>query len=726
MSVIPSGCCCDPGDPSCLALDVCDLPGHIPEYISVGRPRAPRKYYGRYFPAWHSTISRRGKLVGSMAITITKRTIVQEECVIGGCPAPSGLSTDSDCLDHGTIAAAPNCKRTVYTDQYIWQWSGTVNFKGLSPDQVPYLDAFQNPAAPAPPGHLPCGLGIACGAVCADPNAGTTFGSAPIWWNEENRKSLPRFNNPSTTITASAQPSNLYPQTADCGDIDFISRCPVSTSTIATGLCIDYPMVILPNDPGPDCNGNPFACGTGAVNNGSFEALLGMDVVEPNLIAALQAMQLQDGQGIGTWNDFWFCYTSGRVRMLMDLKPRLTTDGSVFKPSAPISFSKTLILDLGDETWRVTATVDLASSDWCYTDKDCHCTNRTTAVDRVTRCEFGPTTLAFRGDFPIQEEGLCSAGTSYFTVNMVVGLESVYRPYPASWDPCFMWDNLPPNPVTAGIAPGTADQYRYLGAEPLERGHPYWRRYRNRYNHTESINSWYTSTAPGDGFNCKPPRSGSSTNIGNSGFSFYIDPTCTLFPGCIDVFQADTAACLAQCQADYGPTYQLCCDCPIPLQSPPGTGNYVAAIAGCYTGKFTNYYNCSSPACQLFCSGFTAVNGTIIGASGGLPPCIGGHATMSCPDDPAFCNPFFSCDTVNPYTMVLNVCASGTYAICAVTGETASIRLTVTTPAIWLIDDWNPTMTCSPVGVYAPKWSTTSCLPAFQWQPNNGAQVTIS
>jgi hypothetical protein len=483
-------------------------------------------------------------------------------------------------------------------------------------------------------------------------------------------------------------------------------------------------MVILPNDPGNDCDGTLYSCGSGAVNNGSFEVLFGMDLVEPNLIAALQAMQLQDGQGIGTWNDFWFCYTSGRVRLLLDAKPRLATDGSVFKPSAAFSYSKTVTRDLGNETWRVTVVANLASSDWCYTDKDCHCFNRSTAVDRISRCEFGPSVLAFRGDFPVQQDGLCGSGGK-FTVNMLVGLEGVER-NPFTWDPCFMWSQLPPSPVTAVLLPGTEDYYRFLGSEPVERGHPHWRRYRNRYNHTEAINSWYDSTVPGDGFNCRPRRSGASTYLGGSGFDFYVDPTCILFPGCIDTFQSDTAACLAQCQADYGPTYQLCCDCPTPLQSPPASGNYVAATAGCYSGKFTDYNNCAITPCDKFCSGSTTVNGSIIGSSGGLPACTEGSATLSCPNDPSFCNPFFSCDTTNPYTMVLNVCASGTFAICGLTYETAALRFVVTTPYIWLIDDWNPTMTCSPVGVYRPKWNTVSCLPAYQWVANNGAEVTIS
>lgn len=732
MSVIPSGCCCNPANPSCIALDrVCDLPAYIPEYISVGRPRPPRKYYGRYFPAWHNTMSKRGRLFTNITLNITKRTLVQEECVPGGCPAPAGLSTDASCLDPGAIVAAANCKRTVYTDRYIWQVSQILDFKGFSPDQTPYLDAAQNPTASAPPGHLPCGLGLACGSVCANPNAGTIFGPTPIWWNEENRKSLFRFNKANGQVLTSAQPSNLYPQTAACGAIDRVDRCPVSTSVVPTGICLDYPMVILPNDPGLDCNGNPFSCGPGALNNGSFEVLLGMDLVEPNLIAALQAMQLQNGQGIGTWNDFWFCYTSGRVRMLVDVKNRMPTDGSVFKPSAPINFSKTVVLDLGSETWRVSVIVDITPLDWCYTDKECHCSNRFASVDRISRCEFGPSTLFIKADCPVQEDGICGApGT--FSVNMVVGLEGVSR-NPFTWDPCFMWNQLPPNPVTAGIFPGTEDYYRFLGGEPVERGHPHWRRYRNRYNHTETINSWYTSTAPGDGFLCVPQRSGSSVTLA-SGIQFYIDPDCSGqpggFPGCINIFQSDIPYCNQICRDNYGPTWEHCCSCSFPLQSPPSSGFYVPATAGCYPGRPTNFYGCTDltlfPDCEKFCSGFTAVNGSIIGGSGGLPPCNTNRATMSCPDDPSFCNPFFSCDTVNPYTMVLNICAAGTFAICGLTGESSALTRSIGSPTTWLLDDWNPTMSCSPVGVYYPKWNTTACLPAFQWQPNNGTQVTIS
>ena len=723
MSAVSSGCCCG-GTPTCVALPLCESPGYFAEYITIGRPRAPKKYYGTYFPAWHNTISSRGKIVGTIALTITKRTLVQTDCTSGACPAPAGLSTAASCTATGTVAATPNCSKTVYTDRYNWTWSGTLDLNGLSADQVPTVDAFGDPTAPAPPGHLPCGLGLACGGLCLlGPNYPTLFGSAPVWWHAENRKSLPRFGDPSTTITASAIPSSLYPQVAACGTVSHVNRCPSTTSSITTGVCLDYPMVIVPNDPGNDCNGNPVTCGDAAYVNGSTEALLGMDLVEPNLIAALAAMGLPSTDGIGTWNDFWVCYTQNRMRMLFDVRGLMPTAGTVYKPSAGISISKTAVLDAGDRSWRVDATVNLTTSDWCYADKDCHCFERSRPKDRVTRCEHGPTTLAVSGDFPIEAEDLCAGSTDMFTASMVLGLEGVFRAYPAAWDACFMWNDLPSTSI-ASLPSFVTDSYRYLGAEPLERGHPFWKRYRTLYNHTETVNAWYTGTYSGGSPVCEPQRSGVSTDLGTN-FSFYIDPESEVFPGNYVIFDADTAACLAQCQSDYGPSYQFCCECPIPLQVPPGV--YSIPAAGCYTGKYRNFLTCSTTLCEEYCSGFSTPGGSAFSVPG-LPLCNDGHATMSSPTDT--CNAFFSCggDDLS-YTMIFNLCATADFAICGLTSETAAVVRNIGSPARWLIDDWKPWMSCSPVGIYRPKWDALGGLgckgPSF-WQPNNGAEVRIA
>ena len=364
--------------------------------------------------------------------------------------------------------------------------------------------------------------------------------------------------------------------------------------------------------------------------------------------------------------------------MLFDLRPLLTSAGSVYRPKdGRTGLVKTAILDLGCETYRVDARVTITTSDWCYVDKDCECNK--------SWCEFGNATIGLRADIPMDNSTAC-AGPSTVDLSMTLGLESCYRPYgSAGWNTCHAWSALPNATPYASDPTWIRDNYRYLGSTPVERDHPFWVKWRNRYNHTETVNNWWTYTATNNMLFCPPIRSGPSLKLPD-GLEFYIGP----FEGLKCDLAADQAVCTS-----IDPSYIRCCQC----VTPKSPATYLPA--GCYEGKRTVYNFCDS--CDPLCDGCIGYAGVFNG-TGGLGGCVDGCASMSQPTTATIaCQAYAGCaeDPDFNYSMVIHVCASQTYTICDMVNSSGSSPVQKATGAfntwIW---KWNPYEYCTPSGTH--------------------------
>lgn len=677
--VVATACCCSAGGGTpCDCQPICDsniAVREVIEYLTVGKAILPTKYPGQFWAAWHNNLNKKCSITADIELVITKRTSVQADCGGGSCAATAGLSTAASCADVGTIADDVGCKRTVYTENIIWNFDQKLFLSGGIPEQsgvfvgsvLTHYDGF--------PGALPCGISQPCNTCLGALNEALVFGD-PAWIAKENRKLIPRWGEVATPVNMNDVMSTAYPVTAVCDKVNFVSACDATASEVVSSVCVDYPIIVMPSQSGNNCAGDPQACDDDSPQNGADTVLWGLDIVADSLTARLNGISFPTNVGMGVWNDFWVVRTShGRFRMLFNMGAGMGA-GTTKSPKDGMSYVKTAILDLGNETYRIDAKVSITTADWSYASRGCHCHTSQPA-------ENNKPVISLRVDLPNDENNLCGA-PGLIELNVNAGLEECYRPGgPFGWDACYAWDLLPNATPYAGDPSGIRATYRYLGVTPVERGHPNWVKWRERYNHTETVNNWWNGAATSnDGLGCPPPRSGAST-IMPSSLTFHVGfhkaYKCGYSP-------ASEGVC---------PPELWCCSCAaptFPLDFWP---------EGCYAFKKTDFDNCAVVRCDPICSGCSTYGGG--GGVPGLPFCINGCSSVSIPLPPVTCQAFSAC-VDNPglnYSMRIRACGATLYEFCYAVALTQSSSYSAYVGMypdwIW---KWDPHTQLHPAGTY--------------------------
>lgn len=686
--------CCPNICGSCNYQSLCreDEDQFFAQYITIGRPVVPKRYPGNFWAAWHNSMHpTKSEIKVDITLNFIKRTLVQEACAPGTCAAAAGLPTGTNCASTGSIAADPGCRRTVYTDQYKWDYHHTIPLLGLSKDQdVTVLDDDGKQIADSYSGHLPCGIMQGCppDPICADLSDSVGSPKDPKWIAYENRKVVTRFGSELYTVehTPTVYDSSSYVQDAACDAIKRFNRCGESPVSTQQSVCIDYPIVVLPSHGGFMCDTTASPCDREVPQNGGEEALYGIDILNTELYTSLATMGLADGDRIGLWNQFWVCKTDGRIRLLIAASSTMAPGDVIRFGNEGIGGTYTATIDLGDETWTCVMTVAIEPGNWCYVGKDCQC-------GQNSWCEHHPSVLHLEMNLLVDDLHLCPQDPIQdIRTSVNVGLETCHRPMMTSgWDPCFMWDDLP-GVQYLGSPTSIMAEYRYLGEEPVERGHPYWVPYRQRYNHTECVNNWWVGIPTGDSL-CSERRAGAAVPI--SGVEAYV--------GFHEAYEADDADCQAGCAS-------WCCACAYPADSPTGTG-YAWANPSCYPTRLVGSYNectLAGPppvtACSLICSGCPKVSG-----AGGVGCGLNGCVRMSVPTIADYpCQAFFGCAPPGlapgirehfNYTMIIHVCGGGNYNVCGLVSPSGSSphSITIGFPDTFIAVDWDPELDCGPI-----------------------------
>ena len=705
MSGVPYWCCGDCTPAGCAIKKICSDDNYYAEYISVGRPRPPKNYNGTYWAAWHNSIGKKSKLDADVLIKLVKRTLVNDGGCGGACGTPTtGLGTSQNCATNGSLGSTPRCKRTVYVDNMEWRFVTQLDLWGVSNDQQMEEEEDGEQLISVPPGRYPCGFSVGCGsAFCTNLNAATSFGQFPQWWAKENVKMLPRFSNLETAVEATPLISYSYPQISNCGQIQRVNRCVGSIVNQVDTVCIDYPMVVLPSHGGLRCDGLTEACDRETPQNGTNNWSIGLDIISKSLMDRLDAIGVPTDVGIGVWNQTWVCKTSGRFRILFDGRPLTPNAGDVYKPSSKTTFTGTAVLDTGTASYSFDIKITMEPQKWCYKDPECPCMQ--------SWCEHGPTSLHFEANVPLDVQNVCS-GNNSISLSVDAGLETCYRPFGTiGWNTCYMWDDLPSN-TYAGDPAFIRNTFRYLGAEPVERGHPYWVKYRSRYNHTETVNRWYQGTSNDPASLCPASRSGPSTPLG--GYSFYV--------GSNQAYRASQSVCASQCAPGV-----FCCSCGFPAS----TTTY--APAGCYPSRVSNTYNScdyTAPYCDPTCQGCVSTAGT--GTVPGSTPCGSSSCgTMSIPTQPNMnCQAFLGCNGLPDFnhSIIFHICASAYFDICNLVSlsGSAGYQASIGAPDTWIFEEWDPKDSCTPLGTWIMKRASfeTVCEGPSAWI--GGIQLTVS
>lgn len=747
MSVIPAtGCCCTP-DPGCPFTNVCKDRDEWwekvrLEYITVGRPKGPTVYPGTYWPAWHNTLSVRSLLDIDLKLRVVKRTLVQTPCgALPGCPAVTLPITDN-CATTGFMTANPGCRQTTYTDNFNWTLNTQLSVRGVNPNQTrnivydttPHLQDFPSIPDPSTPdympvgkpycsipgGYYPCGIQGSCNTgTCVSINDATTFGSNPAWWPGENRKLIPRFTVDSATVIHTAIPSSSYPQIATCGSVSYSNRCTTATSSASEPVCLDFPIIVIPGHSGTMCDGQPsIPCAVLNKELGADNVIWGFDITEPTLIAALNAMGLPDGTYVGQMSGAWIVkYTQAgvqKVRFFFDIGVQVPLAGDTFKftTNATIQEKRTATRRLTTTSWFFDIDFSFIPRKWCLYDKQCDCTQ--------SYCENNPSVINYAVTGSISDQ--CS--TNDINLSLDVGLEDVSLQWwfsdtyhqlcpcgtncgstgfcgifgPGSY--CWEWANLPEGGlgIPAGATPvspgGTKATRRFLGDEPIERGHPFWRRYRNRYNHTATTIDWWSNGYSDPMGRCRLAVYGNIVSISQ----IYAETRLT-FPWetCCD--GSTTLAGFAHDPINCDPS---CCFCSLVDQT--GTGSCYACLpAGCYDVKASWWNDCppSNPYPSGTCGPTTKSNDPYVGDPNAVVPCFSISLFTSC-------NPYHRCGY-----QILSLCGSLGFVSCELAGYAYSAALPET-----LILDWNPANSCGPLGTYHNVYTaseTTVCEGPSAW-----------
>ena len=708
MANLMASCC---GEVTCAA--VCDatpicgseLSRDIIEYITIGKAILPTKYPGQFWAAWHNNLNKDSTITADIELIITKRTAVSENCGGGSCNTPAGLATSASCADVGTIADDAGCKRSVYTENIIWNFEKILNLYGGIPEQsAVFVDSVLTHYNGFP-GSLPCGISQPCNTCTGTLEEAVVFGD-PDWIAKENRKLIPRWGNTVTPVFMNDVMTTTYPITAVCDKVDFVSVCDSTATEVSSPVCLDFPIIVMPSQSGNDCYASPQACSADSPQNGADTVLWGLDIVSDSLTARLDGLSFPTNVGMGTWNDFWVVKTTGgRLRLMFNMSTGMTA-GTTKSPKDGMSYTKTAILDLGNETYRIDAKVAITCNRWSFASKGCHCHTSQPA-------ENNKPVIQLRVDLPVDGDNLCS-NLGLIELNVNAGLEDCYRPFGAvGWDACYAWNLLPNATIFAGDPASIRLIYRYLGVTPVERGHPYWVKWRERYNHTETVNNWYNAgSVTNENYSpigCPVKRSGAATVLPTT-VQFYVPY--------LQAQKCSTIGANNLCTS-IGVGYQRCCTCTVPLDPPQWWP------AGCYTFQKNNFYSCSVILCEQFCSGCLTPAGTF---SGGAPtPCMDGCGSVSIPYG-SNCQYYGACaDNVElDYSMRLDVCAAQGYTFCdgVANSGSASYQANIGTYPTW-IWKWNPHTELSPSGTY-PLYQTddTTCGENENWRQLS--TITIS
>lgn len=505
-------CCCAPNTcevwPTCRATATpCDgtLPYVAPGYVTIGAPVGPLKFDGPYWPAWHNSVVAVNTAGATVSIKVSafRRTVVQESFGKPVCttiPTPGG---GADCFPTTVATGGAQCGRTVYVDAFSWNAAGTVRLAGGSKDQGPCVHTHSTTGEKfpgIPPGPYPFAL-TDCTRSGLTPNNVIASTADPAWWPGENRRIAPRFAG-SLAVSATATPSNEFPQIAGAGTVSTVVRCPASTaSTQAT--CIDMPITIVPGhqtvittDDINRCGTtnaceagtptSPYVCNVESPENGAMQAAWAIDVRNDALLAGLNAMGISSTVAIGELAKVWLVTTTaGKVRFLFGVSSRLAT-GSTLRWPDGVTRQEVQSVSMSAPGSSLTVTVEIAITPkaWCQYVPACGCVQ--------SHCENGPGSINVAMSWRTigcGGSGGCGdrhVGASY---NLALGDYII----PTFHFPAICGASATPGcmqyPVTSACTPlFPTIRPDFVGAVPVERAHAGWVKYRNRYDHWHCIN----------------------------------------------------------------------------------------------------------------------------------------------------------------------------------------------------------------------------------------------
>jgi hypothetical protein len=757
MSVIPATACCCTA-PTCPFRDVCRVGEEWwdklrAEYITVGRPRGPTVYPGTYWAAWHNGMSLQSVLDVDLNLQVVKRTLVQTPCgAIPGCPGVN-LPIDGVCTTTGFMTANSGCQQTTYTDNFNWNLNTTFTLRGVNPEQNrevardfnPHLQDFPqipDPSTPdhtqlgkpycaIPPGYYPCGIQGSCNTgTCADANEATTFGSSPAWWPGENRKLIPRFTVKGATVQRTAIPSSSYPQVASCNAVSYQNRCTTTLSNFVEDICLDFPIIVLPGHSGLMCDGQPsIPCNIVNKELGATSCIWGFDITEPQLLAGLNALGLPDGTYVGTRTNAWIVkYTSGgnqKVRFFFDIGSQIAAPGETFKftSNTVITEKATATRRFATTSWYFNLDFNFTPRKWCLNSPQCDCVQ--------SYCENCPPVLNYSITASVSDQ----CNTNDVLLDLNVGLEEVALNWwfsdthhqlcpcgtncgssgfcgifgSGTW--CWQWNNLPEGGfgIPAGATPsspyGTKATRRYLGDEPIERGHPFWRRYRNRYNHTLTTNDWWENGYSDLFSRC---RVGVYGNIISLSQVYATGHVAQPFEYC-----CDGSTFIAGFAKSPDPAFCPTCACFCTVPDQTGTSSCYACLPqGCYDVEPSWWTGCpaSNPYPSGTCGPTTKSQDPYTGDPNAVIPCF----SIALFD---YCNDFHKCGN-----QVLSLCGGLGFLSCEIAGTAYSVVLPDT-----VVIEWDPKQSCCPTGTYNAKIASeaTVCDGKSGWS-NSNITVVVS
>lgn len=646
-------CCCvePPSVTPCAAWNPCigngcdeTDPFVVPGYVSIGRPAGPTKFDGPFWVAWHNSVTAKNDAAADITLKVNawRRKMVQENCA-AVCPPLPTLSTAANCFGSGTVGVR-NCKRTEYIDNLSYLVSGTVRLRGGSKDQAPCVATGPNQEnwCAAPPGPYPFVL-TDCARTGATPTVATPSTNNPAWFPGENRRIAPRFFN-RLSVTATAAPSEDFPQVAACGAVSVVSRCSDSTTTTQSETCIDMPITIVPGHQtvvsGEDATRcgvsgsplecgqppNPYPCGVNNPENGAQEAAWAIDVKEPILYQRLNALGLTSAIGVGTLSGVWITMTTtGRVRFLFGANARIAANG-VLKFTDNVVIYENQTGAYAAAGYALTISVELTvTPKWCRYTAACGCVQ--------SYAENGPGSLTVSMYAHSIGCGVC--GATGFSASYLLGLNQYNIPichFPAVGGLTPNCQQYPISNACAPFHPPTGPLFiDFVGLTPVERAHAGWVKYRNRYDHYYCINP----IAGGFGACC-----GGAKNVGGFGVTSLCAGDCVK----IDPAWAATAG---PCPG----TNPACSSHLIVTQTTPG---------GCHP--------------VVYQSGQQKI-----------APWVDGGACNNCQQNWFQCGPMY----------FYGACGSANYGDCAC----CNTQLSVTLPEV-IIVDFNPRNGCTPIGTW--------------------------